>query len=82
MPYKTGQMSHYYPLIRECAGRVPTGIAVQDGNYEYKNPQTQRPITIPELVGFATDYLQVDRIFWCHQEPFYSERLIPFLRNL
>ena len=29
-------MSHSYPLIRECAGNVPTGIAVQDGNYQHK----------------------------------------------
>src|SRR5206468_1448563 len=33
LPYKPGQMSHCYPLIRECAGCVTTGIAVQDGNY-------------------------------------------------
>jgi hypothetical protein len=80
LPYKRGQMNHSYPLIRECAGKVPTGIAVQDGNYEHKNPKSGQPITIPELVGFATEYLKVDYIFWGTQEPFYSENLIPYLQ--
>jgi len=80
LPYKPGQMNHSYPLIRECAGRVPTGIAVQDGNYEHKNPKTAQPVTISELVGFATEYLKVNYIFWCTQEPYYSRELIPFLQ--
>lgn len=80
LPYKPGQMDHCYPLIRGCAGKVPTGIAVQEGNYQYKNPRSERPVTIPELVGFATEYLKVDYIFWCTQEPFYSRDLIPFLQ--
>jgi hypothetical protein len=80
LPYKPGQMSHCYPLIRECAGKVPTGVAVQDGNYTHKNPKSEQPVTISELVGFATEYLKVDYIFWCTQEPFYSKDLIPFLQ--
>ena len=80
LPYKPGQMSHCYPLIRQCAGKVPTGIAVQDGNYQHKNPKSGQPVTISELVAFATEYLKVDYIFWCTQEPFYSKNLIPFLR--
>jgi hypothetical protein len=80
LPYKPGQMSHCYPLIRDCAGSVPTGIAVQEGNYQHQNPKTARRVTIPELVEFATEYLKVDYIFWCTQEPFYSETLIPFLQ--
>jgi len=81
LPYKPGQMNHCYPLIRECAGKVPTGIAVQDGNYQHKNPKTAQPVTISELVGFATEHLKVDYIFWCTQEPFYSQKLIPFLQK-
>ena len=80
LPYKPGQMSHCYPLIRQCAGKVPTGIAVQDGNYTHKNPKSEQPVTISELVGFATEYLKVDYIFWCTQERFYSKDLIPFLQ--
>jgi hypothetical protein len=81
LPYKPGQMNHCYPLIRECAGKVPTGIAVQDGNYQHQNPKTGQPVTISELVGFATEHLKVDYIFWCTQEPFYSQKLIPFLQE-
>ena len=81
LPYRAGQMLNSYPLLREYAKSVPTGIAVQDGNYEQPNPKTGRPVTISDLVGFATEYLKVDYIFWCTQEPFYSEKLIPFLRH-
>lgn len=81
LPYKPGQMNHCYPLIRECAGKVPTGIALQHGNYEHRNPKSARRVTIPELVEFATEYLKVDYVFWCTQEPFYSGKLIPFLQS-
>jgi hypothetical protein len=80
LPYKPGQMRNCYPLLREFAGSIPTGIAVQDGNYEHKNPKTGRQVTIGELIGFGTDYLGVDYIFWCTQEPFYSKDLLPFLK--
>ena len=80
LPGKPGQMNHCYPLIREAARIVPTGIAVQDGNYQHTNPKTAQSIAIPELVEFAKEYLKVDYIFWCTQEPFYSGKLIPFLQ--
>jgi hypothetical protein len=81
LPYKPGQMNHCYPLIKECAGIVPTGIAVQEGNYEHKNPKTGKQVTISDLIGFGTAYLKVDYIFWCTQEPYYSKALIPFLQS-
>jgi hypothetical protein len=80
LPYKPGQMNHSYPLIRESSGQVPTGIAVQEGNYRLLNTRTRKQVTIQELVEFATDYLKVDYIFWCTEEPFYSKDLIPFLK--
>ena len=79
LPYKFFQMENSYPLLKGCVGSVLTGIAVQDGNYEHTNPKTGRQVTIAELISFATDYLKVDYIFWCTQEPFYSKSLIPFL---
>jgi len=79
LPYKFLQMENSYPLIRQFAGSVPTGIAVQDGNYEHLNPKTGQPVTIPELVSFATGYLKVDYIFWCTQEPYYSQKVLPVL---
>ncbi|MCA1566428.1 MAG: hypothetical protein LC803_12465 [Acidobacteria bacterium] len=82
LPYKRGQMNHSYGLIRELDGIVPTGIAVQWGNYEHVNPRTGKRTTIPELLEFATGYLKVDYIFWEFQEPFYSGALMPFLEKL
>jgi hypothetical protein len=80
LPYQPGQLNHCYPLIKDCAGKVPTGVAVQDGNCEHKNPKNGHQVSIPELAKFATEHLKVDYIFWGTQEPFYSNDLIPFLK--
>jgi hypothetical protein len=82
LPYKPGQMKSSYSLIKEVAGSVPVGVAVQDGNYEHVNPRTGKRVTIAEQLEFATVYLQADYIFWCTEEPFYSGDLVPFLRSL
>lgn len=82
LPHRPGQLKGSYPLIREAAGLVPTGIAVQDGNYEDEDPKTQKRVTVPELLKFATGYLKVDYIFWCTQEPYYSKELLPFLTGV
>lgn len=81
LPYQPGQLNHSYPLIKDCAGTIATGIAVQDGNYEHKNPKTGQQVSVPALFEFARDQLKVDYIFWCTQEPFYSKSLIPFLQT-
>lgn len=81
LPLRPGQLKSSYPFIKEVAGIVPVGIAVQDGNFEDKHPETGKRITLPELLEFATGYLNVDYIFWGTQEPYYSEQLIPYLRR-
>jgi hypothetical protein len=81
LPHRRGQRNHSYPLIREASGVVATGIAVQDGNYEDLNPQTGKRVTVPELLDFATNYLKVDYVFWCTQEPYYSGEVIPFFKS-
>jgi hypothetical protein len=81
LPYQPGQLHHCYPLLKESAPSVPTAIAVQEGNYQHKNPKTGQAVTISELVQFATDQLKVNYIFWCTQEPFYSKKLMPFLQT-
>ncbi len=80
LPFKPGQMNHSYPLIRESADSIPAAIAAQDGNYEHVNPKTGKRVTIPEMIEFAAGYLKVNYIFWCTEEPYYSEQLIPFLK--
>lgn len=82
LPNRPGQLKSSYPLIREAAGIVPIGIAVQDGNYEDVDPKTGKRVTIAELIQFATKYLKADYIFWCTQEPYYSEDLIPFISRV
>jgi len=81
LPHKPGQMGSSYPLIREVASEVPVGIAVQDGNSAYINPETGKRVTIAEQIAFATEYLHADYIFWCTEEPYYSNQLVPFLRS-
>jgi len=81
LPYRPAQMWSSYPLIRRYAGSVPTGIAVQDGNYEDKDRTTGRQVTIADLLSFATEYLGVDYVFWCTQEPYFSQQLVPFLQH-
>lgn len=81
LPFRPGQLKGSYPLIREVSGIVPTGIAVQDGNFEAIDPSTGKPVQISVLVKFATEYLNVDYIFWGTQEPYYSAQVIPFMRS-
>lgn len=81
-PYKPGQMGSSYSLIHAVNGKVPVGIAVQDGNYDYINPKTGRRVTIGEQIKFARDYLKADYIFWCTQEPFFSRDVVPLVSSL
>jgi hypothetical protein len=81
LPFRRGQLNHAYPLIRDSAGTVPTGIAVQDGNYGDVNPTTGKRASIDELIKFASDYLKLDYLFWCTEEPYYSAELIPFMQS-
>jgi hypothetical protein len=82
LPFRPFQHANSYPLIRASAGIVPTGLAVQDGNYGDVDPKTGKRATIAELLKFATDDLKLDYIFWCTEEPYYSNELIPFMRSL
>jgi hypothetical protein len=81
LPYKRGQMGSSYGLIREVAGDVVVGIAVQDGNYDHVNPKTGKRVTIAELIEFATEYLNADYIFWCTEEPYYSNEVVTFMQK-
>ena len=72
-------MENSYPLIRNAHGIIPTGVAVQDGNYSIINPQTGKQVTVPEILAFAVDYLKLDYILWCTEEPFYSKEVLPLI---
>jgi len=81
LPFRPFQHANSYPLIRASAGIVPTGLAVQDGNYGDVDPKTGRRATIAQLLSFATDDLKLDYVFWCTEEPYYSNELIPFMKS-
>lgn len=78
--YRKFQMLNSYPLIRESNGIVPTGVAVQDGNYSVINDKTGKKVTVPEILAFGTDYLKLSYMFWCTEEPYYSKEVLPLLQ--
>lgn len=80
--FKKFQMENSYPLIRNIAGIVPTGMAVQDGNYDVINPKTDKKVTIQEILDFAQNYLKLNYVFWCTEEPYYSKQVLPLLKPL
>ena len=80
--YQKIHMNHGYKLLRENKNSITSGVAVQDGNYEEINPKTGKRVTVREICDFANDYLGLDYIFWCTQEPFYNDELLPFLKTL
>lgn len=80
LPFRPFQRANSYPLIRAAAGKIPTGLAVQDGNYADVDSKTGKRATVGELFKFGADELQLDYIFWCTEEPYYSNQLIPFFR--
>jgi hypothetical protein len=81
MPSRPGQMKSSYPLIRDAAGVVPTGLAVQDGNLEETDPKTGKLVSVADLIKFAKDDLKLDYIFWGTQAPFYTRDVIPTIRS-
>lgn len=80
--YKKFQMINSYPLIRQLDGMVPTGVAVQDGDYTIVNERTNKRADVPEIYSFAKEYLKLDYVFWCTEEPYYSKELLPFLKEM
>jgi hypothetical protein len=82
LPYKRWQMESSYPLIRAASDQLAVGVAVQDGNYAHVNPRTGKQVMIEEIIKFGKEYLGVDYIFWCTEEPYYSEKLVPFLKRV
>ena len=82
LPYKPEQMTNSYPLIRDSHKKVATGVAVQDGTYEYINPRTKEKITAGELYQFAQDDLHLRYVFWGTEQPFFQSVILPFLQSL
>lgn len=81
LPFRPFQRENSHPFIRASAGIIPTGLAVQDGNYGDVDPKTGKRASIAELLKFAIDDLKLDYVFWCTEEPYYTNELIPFIQS-
>lgn len=80
--YKKAQMNHSYKFLKAYAANIPTGMAVQWGNYEEPNPKTGKQVTVEEIYRFGQGEIGLGIIFWSTQEPYYSRKLLPFLERL
>jgi len=78
--YKKAQMNHSYKFLKEYSEKLITGMAVQWGNYEEINPKTGKQVTVSEIITFGKNEIDLNYIFWCTQEPYYSENLLPLMR--
>jgi hypothetical protein len=93
MVTRKGQLNHTITMMHENKYIVPLGIAIQDGNYigktgadqDYKENEDKGLIghqnIVPLLHAFARDFLHVNYMFWVHQEPYFSEDVIPCISN-
>lgn len=77
--YKKAQMNHSYKFLSAFSQEIKTGIAVQWGNYEEINPKTKKQVTVDEIYTFGSTEIGLDYIFWCTQEPYYTQYLLPYL---
>lgn len=74
VPYRKGQMKNSYPFFNQYKDKLSfVGMAVQEPTLAYVNEKTGEPFTRDEFVGFATDYLGVDAIFWSAETPWLQE---------
>jgi hypothetical protein len=80
--YKQPFMNHNYKFLREYTNLITSGVAVQEGNYEELNPKSGKQVTVTEIYDFANEYLGLDYIFWCTQEPYFTNDLLPFLKTI
>jgi hypothetical protein len=87
MPKRPYQQAHAYKFMKQKkqAGKLTIGIAVQDGNYigttgasSEPKPGEKWPDIVPELADYAKDTLGASYVFWCIQEPYFSQNVIPF----
>ena len=79
--YRKSQMNHSYKFLKAYTGEIISGVAVQDGNYEEINPMTRKRVTVDEIYDFGHNYLCLDYIYWCTQEPYYTNEVLPFLKE-
>ncbi len=81
VPYKKSHMKNSYPFFQKSKGKLLIGMAIQEPDYTYENPQTGAPYGFNDFYRFAKDYLGANILFWNTQEPFFSNQLLPRLNE-
>ena len=82
VPYRKIQMYNSYKYFHQYKGQLAAvAMAVQSGDYLYTNPKTKKKYTTKDFVGFAINYLSVDDLLWIVNEPFFSKKFVPAIRN-
>ena len=81
VPYREAQMKNSYPFFHTFKGNLLTGMAIQEPDYTYKNPETGSYYRFADFYNFTRDYLGATVLFWNTQEPFFSSQLVPELNS-
>jgi hypothetical protein len=81
-PYRKIQMYNSYKYFHKYKGQLTAvAIAVQSGDYLYINPKTKKKYTTKDFVNFAINYLGVDHLLWIVDEPFFSKKFVPSIKD-
>ncbi|MHB1949369.1 MAG: hypothetical protein ACYCQI_14795, partial [Gammaproteobacteria bacterium] len=81
VPYKSSHMKNSYPFFYKFKEKVLTGMAIQEPDYTYKNPETGDFYKFSEFYAFTQNYLGASILFWNVQEPFFSSELMPQINS-
>jgi len=79
VPYRMAHIKNSYPFFHNFKGKLLTGMAIQEPDYTYKNPETGDYYTFSDFYNFTRDYLGATILFWNVEEPFFTNQLVPKL---
>ncbi|MFI1307029.1 hypothetical protein [Streptomyces sioyaensis] len=70
LPDRPAQMQNSYPFFKKYRGQLPiVAMAVQEPDFQYKNPKTKKPYTRQEFTEFGSKTLGADGLFWATSAP-------------
>lgn len=82
VPYRKGQMKNSYSFFNQYKNQLSViAFAVQEPDYSYIDPTSNKPFTMQEIAEFAKSYLGAKIIFWNVQEPEFSDQFLPLLNT-
>ncbi|MGY5129436.1 hypothetical protein [Streptomyces nigrescens] len=70
LPNRPAQMENSYPFFKKYRGKLPlVAMAVQEPDFQYKDPKTKKPYTRQQFTDFGTNTLGADVMFWATSAP-------------